>query len=366
MSRRDIGTDDPRVHVRPGRGSRPRTKIRPDYSTARRGRVTAVDRGRYAVTMIDDATAVVAVKARELPRGSVVVGDVCAMVGDLSGRKDTLARIAAVDERRTALRRTAEDGDAAGTERVIVANADQMLIVAALAQPEPKTGFIDRCLVAAYDAGLEPILVFTKADLAPSQPIVAQYAPLGLQIFATAMPVESAQEPLGIASVRAALSGHVSVFIGQSGVGKSTLINALAPEAGRATGSVNAVTGKGRHTSTSAMAFTLPSSGSSTPAPSADARGSAAPTSTPNVCHSPTVVIDTPGVRGFGLAHVCADSLLHGFPDLLDIARDCPRGCTHRAGEPECALAAVDSSALAARVQSYQRLLAAIDKPEWA
>lgn len=413
MSRRDIGTDDPRVHVRPGRGSRPRTKIRPDYSAARRGRVTAIDRGRYGVTMLDDSTELVAVKARELPRGSVAVGDVCAIVGDLSGAKDTLARIVAIDERRTALRRTAEDGDEAGHERVIVANADQMVIVSALTQPAPKTGFIDRCLVAAYDAGLEPIVVFTKADMTSQREIVADYSPLDLQIFVTALPdsvtetspnaavldvgtaalstdmtelpagaaapsaatrgVLPAEAPSdtgvataksdGIEAVKAALAGHVSVLIGQSGVGKSTLINALVPHAARATGAVNAVTGKGRHTSTSAVALTLPQETTPTTAHAHNISRGGALETTPNAS---TVVIDTPGVRGFGLAHVSADSLLRGFPDLLTLTDDCPRGCTHHAGSPECALAAVDSPSLQARVASYHRLLEALDKPDWA
>ena len=117
---RDTGTDDHRVRIRPGRGSRPRTKNRPDHSGAPRGRVTAVDRGRYAVAT-DDGVDVTAVTARELGRGAVVVGDRVALVGDLSGRKDTLARIVTVEERRSALRRSSEDGDAAGVERVVVA-----------------------------------------------------------------------------------------------------------------------------------------------------------------------------------------------------------------------------------------------------
>ena len=94
----------------------------------------------------------------------MVVGDRVGVVGDLSGAPDALARIVRLDERDTVLRRTADDNDP--HERVIVANADQLVIVSALADPEPSYGFIDRCLVAALRAGIEPILCLTKSDLA--------------------------------------------------------------------------------------------------------------------------------------------------------------------------------------------------------
>jgi len=338
MSRgRDIGTDDERVRVRPSKhGSRPRTKRRPQHEDAASARVLAVDRGRYTL-LTGDGVRVMAMKARELGRGArnaVVVGDRVGVVGDTSGRPGTLARIVRVEERTTALRRSAEDSEAAGVERVIVANADRMLIVTALADPPPRSRLVDRCLVAAYDAGMQPVLVLTKADLADPGPFLEQYVALEVPAITTAV-VDG--EVRGLEAVRELVSGHESVLVGHSGVGKSTLINALVPGADRATGEVNVVTGRGRHTSSNAVALELPDGG---------------------------WVIDTPGVRSFGLAHVGPDDLLRAFPDLAEAAADCPRGCAHEADSPGCALDArvargEGGPGAAARLDSFRRLLAA-------
>ena len=340
--RRDIGTDDYRVRVRPGKGSRPRTKIRPDYSRAPRARVYRVDRGRYHMRLLTDGTPLIGVKARELPPGSVVVGDICAVVGDLSGKKNTLARIVKVDDRQSVLRRSSAEGEKTGEERVIAANVDQLLIISALADPPPRIGMIDRCLVAAYDGNIHPILVLTKADLASPAALLATYQDLALPTVITSAQVNTQQKAEisaeSLRELRSYLEGKVSVLIGHSGVGKSTLINALVPSANRDTGAVNEVTGRGRHTSTSAMAFALPESG---------------------------VVIDTPGIRTFGISHIDTEKLLPSFPDLAEIAAACPRGCRHREGELECCLEEVSEAHLRRRVASFHRLLAAIDVPEW-
>jgi ribosome biogenesis GTPase len=245
-----------------------------------------------------DGRLIVAMKARELGRGSVVVGDRVALAGDTSGAEGTLARIVRVEPRTSALRRSPDDTDP--TERIIVANADQMVIVCALAQPPPRLRFVDRCLVAAYDAGLDPLLLLTKADLAPkSSPgkIRAFYAPLDLPMLTTRRPLP----PRTLARVRNVLTGRISVLIGQSGVGKSTLVNTLVPEAARTTGTVNPVTGRGRHTSSSAVALPL----------------------------GDGWLIDTPGLRGFGLGHVSLDRVVEAFGDLAEGTAGCPPGCDH-------------------------------------
>lgn len=316
--RRELDEDD--VRVRPGKGSRPRTRTRPEHTDAVDGMVTTVDRGRY--TCLVDGVSLQAVRARELGRaGRVVVGDQVGLVGDLDGTPDSLARIVRVHPRRSVLRRSADDIDP--VERVLVANADQLVVVTAVANPEPRPRLIDRCIVAALDARLDVLLCLTKTDLASPQRLLDIYAPLQVA-HVTWTRGET------VDAVLAQLRDRTSVLVGHSGVGKSTLVNALVPDAARAVGHVNEVTGRGRHTSSSAIALPLPAGG---------------------------WVVDTPGVRSFGLAHVSAEGLLAAFPDLAEVAAMCPPGCDHSGVDPLCAL---DHSPVeAARLTSFRRLLAA-------
>ena len=309
---------------RPRRRTRPRTKERPTYDDAVDAMVITVDRGRYTCRLEEDGTIVMAMKSRPLGRKGVVVGDQVRLVGDVSGADGSLARIVEVAERRTVLRRTADDDDP--VERVLVANADQLVIVVALADPEPRTGLVDRALAAAYEAGIEPLLCLTKADLASPDEFVDIYRPLDVRYVVT-------QRGADVGHVLDLLRGRTSVLLGHSGVGKSTLVNALVPEARRATGDVNDVTGRGRHTSVSAVMLRLP-----------DDDG---------------WIVDTPGIRSFGLAHIEPGHLIRAFTDLAEVVTDCPRGCTHTPEEPECALdeAVARGELDPARVESYRRLL---------
>ncbi|MET0843911.1 MAG: ribosome small subunit-dependent GTPase A [Mycetocola sp.] len=332
--------DESSIRVRPNRkGNRPRTKTRPEHNDAETARVLAVDRGRYTVLLDEGTTAerrITASRASELRKQAVVNGDRVRVVGDLSGDEGSLARIVGIVERTTLLRRSADDTDE--VERVIVANADQMLVVVAAADPEPRERLVDRYLIAALDAGIRPILCITKTDLADPTDFLSNFAGLDLQVFT------SATDRMPLAEITAALVGHDTVFVGHSGVGKSTLVNALVPSAQRATGHVNAVTGRGRHTSSSTVSYRVAGEGGT------------------------GWVIDTPGVRSFGLGHIDPANILRAFSDLAEVAENCPRGCTHLPDAPDCAIVeAVEAGELGptgpARLDSLQRLLATFMKP---
>jgi ribosome biogenesis GTPase len=296
---RELDEDD--VRIRPKRSSRPRTKDRPDYSQAVLARIISVDRGRSAALIEETGIVVTAMKARELGKKSVVVGDIVRIVGDTTGKVDTLARIVAVEPRQNELTRTVEDD--AGMERMIVSNVDQIGIVLAAANPEPRHGFVDRALVVAFDQRIKPLIIMTKCDLADPVEFLSAYKYLDVESL-------KIQRGGDLTELRADLAGKRTVLLGHSGVGKSTLVNALVDSAHRATGDVNDVTGRGRHTSSSAIALELN-----------DKSG---------------WIIDTPGVRSFGLAHVQRDRVIGAFSEFSEAIERCPRNCSH--DEIDCAL----------------------------
>jgi ribosome biogenesis GTPase len=321
----DLDESDVRIRPNP-KGNKPRTKNRPEYKNAPVGMVTGVDKSRYHVLLEGENRLVMATMGKEIRKAGAVVGDRVALSGDTSETVGALARIVRVEDRTSLLRRSADDSDQ--VERVIVANADQMAIVIAAANPEPRTRLVDRYLAAAYDAGLKPILVITKTDLADPTEFLSNFSELDIPV------VKTSHDSPKLDELHKLLAGHMTVTVGHSGVGKSTLVNALAPHAERATGVVNEVTGRGRHTSSSARAIDL----------------------------GDGWIIDTPGVRSFGLGHIDPDNLIKSFEDLWEVAKNCPRDCSHLAEAPDCDLDEAITKGLlkANRVDSLRRLLASL------
>ncbi|AJE32425.1 MAG: ribosome small subunit-dependent GTPase A [Corynebacterium humireducens] len=333
MSRRQWDESD--VRIRPSRrGTRPRTKDRPAHDDAEFGMVVTKDRGRWGVVLDGREDPIVTMRAREMGRTPVEVGDRVGVVGDTSGREGTLARIVKLEERTSVLRRTADDTDP--YERIVVANAEQLLIVSAVADPPPRSGFVERALIAAFVGNVQPVLCLTKSDLADPAPFAAEFADLDVPVV-----IAGVDDPLD--PVTDLVAGKVTALVGHSGVGKSTLVNRLVPDAYRETGEVSGV-GKGRHTSTQSVALRLPGEDGGW-------------------------IIDTPGIRSFGLAHVDDDTVIRVFDDLAAAAEDCPRGCSHLGppADPECALDDFEpDTASARRRDAVRKLLEALrSKEEW-
>lgn len=275
------------------RSNRPRTKKRPEFADAEMGMVIGVDRGRYRIALDTTGQDFIATRSSSLRKQSLVTGDRVAVVGNMSGDDGTLARVVRIEPRTSLLRRSADDTDR--IERIAVANADQLLIVIAAQNPPPRAGLLDRYLIAAFDAGLTPLVYISKTDLADPEPFIAQFDCLDIEF------ITGSSDSVPLDELYECLHENITVTVGHSGVGKSTLVNLLVPGADRATGHVNEVTGRGRHTSSSTVSLRLP-----------DDSG---------------WIIDTPGVRSFGLGHVEPDQVLKAFASAVkpyDAPKDLP------------------------------------------
>ena len=324
----DYDEDD--FRSRPGKHkSRPRSKDRPKFENAIDGLVITVDRGRFTVNLSDlDDINIHAIKSRELGRKGVVVGDLVEVVGVDVKNPENMARIVKVKERKNSLQKSADDSES--IERSLVSNIDIVAIVVATSEPEPNPRLIDRTVIAARLANAQPIIIATKTDVESSEKLSQMYQALDI-------PVISMNKTTNLDELLALLEGKTTVLIGPSGVGKSTLVNRLVPDAGRRTGEVNDVTGQGKHTSTSAYALKV---------------------------NSKTWIIDTPGIRSFGLAHASVEEILEGFPDLIQATTQCQKGCSHQ--DTSCAIEAVafENPALLPRLDSFRRLLASLETSE--
>lgn len=217
----------------------------------------------------------------------------------------------------------------------LVANADSLVIVVAMAEPLLKPGLVDRFLVAAAAAGLEPRICATKLDLDESglsEEVLEVYERLGIPVHRT-----STRSGVGLAAVREGLANRFSVLVGQSGVGKSSIVRAILPEAPIAVAEISQATGKGKHTTTVTRYYQLPEGGA---------------------------VVDTPGLRELGLWGATREHLHEAFPDISALAAGCRFDDCRHENEPGCAvLEAAEAEELDwERLLSFRKLSEEIDQ----
>lgn len=261
----------------------------------------------------------------------LVTGDQVIWHADEQGEGNGQGVIVALKERKSILTRP----DYRGKLRPVAANVDRIIIVAC---PSPRTpvNLIDRYLVATAHDDIQPVILLNKHDLIDQAPEMLvelkQYENLGcITLIAS---INSDEE---LQAIKTLVADGNSVFVGQSGVGKSSIIAALLPGEEIRIGEISEATGKGRHTTTTAKIYHIPSGGQ---------------------------LIDSPGIREFGLWHITEDDLNKGFPDVTDHAQYCKfNNCTHT-HEPKCAvkLAVEDGQILARRLNSYLSIRDSIDE----
>ena len=295
--------------------------------TARLARVVAVHRTRLVARAEDGARETLDLRP---PREPVVVGDGVW----IEGAPGPAPQIVALEPRRSLLARAAgADWTGRPIGRPIAANVDVGVVVAALREPALRPGLVERLLVALAAGGIEPLVALAKADLVPegTQRTAALATLASLSAAEAAHVFVSARTGEGLDALRARLAGRTCVLVGHSGVGKSSLLNALVPAAARPTGAVRAFDGKGRHTTASSELVELPDG---------------------------TRIVDTPGVRAFGIAGADTATLAAAFPEVAALAARCRFGDCRHADEPGCAVrAAVLAGTLPAeRLAAWLRL----------
>jgi ribosome biogenesis GTPase len=266
----------------------------------------------------------------------VVAGDVVELEGGAEGEEGKTPTIAGIRPRRSVLARRAAGG--ARRAQPVAANIDQVVVVASARDPEPSPRMLDRFLVVAEANGLPSVLVVNKIELARTGAamLARRYAPAGYQVLAT-----SAKLPEGLPALRDLLRGRTSVFTGASGVGKSSLLNALEPALGLRTGEISAYWRTGKHTTTAAELVPLAGAG---------------------------FVVDTPGMREVGTWGIDGDRLGACFPEFRRYLDRCRfDNCRHLA-EPDCAVRrAADEGAIDPdRLGSYERLYEEVSVPSWS
>lgn len=292
------------------------------------GLVLAVGGGLAAVRVADGEERIAKLAGR-LPMRPVA-GDAV----DVLLESDDGARIDVIRPRATELRRQQRmrsEGERAMKEQVLAANAACVLIVTSIADPPLRRGLIDRILVAAWRGGMEPLLAITKRDLDDraaerGTQVLDDYAAIGVPGVFVDVRTDAGRD-----AVRALLAGRTAAVIGHSGVGKSTLVNALTGGA-QATGAIHELSGRGRHTTTTATWLDVPTGGA---------------------------LIDLPGIRSFSLAGITPDDLADAFGDVAEAAADCRFADCRHVGEAGCA---VEGRVEPARLASYRKLLEELER----